>query len=161
VVLQSCVCDGADLAGLLLGKVRVGWRQVCADRSNDGASCVRDGALLVCVLKCGASAGVLDACISNIGVVVDDAVAVMGNLGVGDWASGLGVFGIVVRVVWGKGGRGGASTGQHDSGSMFRSKRLTQRQGRLAERRPWLRCLVGCKDGCGLVSRMRVLVFRG
>jgi hypothetical protein len=107
VVLEGSVCDGAHLAGLLLCKVRVGGWQVCADGSDNRASCIGDGALLVRVLEGGAGAGVLDAGGSYIGVVVDDRVAVVGDLGVRDRAPGFGVVGVVVGVVGReRGGRG-------------------------------------------------------
>jgi hypothetical protein len=107
VVLESSVCDGAHLAGLLLCKVRVGGWQVCADGSDNRASCVGDGALLVRVLEGRAGAGVLDAGGSYIGVVVDDRVAVVRDLGVRDRATSFRIVGIVVRVVGReRGGRG-------------------------------------------------------
>jgi len=99
VVLEGSVGDGAHLAGLLLCEVRVGGGQVCADRSDYRAGCIGDGALLVRVLESGAGTGVLDAGGCYIGMVVNDRVAVVRDLGVGDRAPGLGIVGVVVRVV--------------------------------------------------------------
>ena len=47
------------------------------DGSNNRASCVGDGALVVGVLQGRAGAGVLDVGGGNVGVVVDDRVAVV------------------------------------------------------------------------------------
>lgn len=107
VVFEGSVCDGAHLAGLLLCEVRVGRWQVCAHWADNRARCVGDGALLVRVLQGRAGAGILDVGRGNIGVIVDDRVAVVRDLSVRDRAPGLGVVGIVVRMVRReRGGRG-------------------------------------------------------
>jgi len=98
VVVQRRVCHRAHGAGLLLGQVRVGGRQVGADRADDGASSVCDRVLAVGVLEGRARAGVLGR-LRDGGVVVNDGVAVVRDFGVGDGAAGFGVAGVVVRVV--------------------------------------------------------------
>ena len=111
VVLEGSVGDRAHLAGLLLCQVRVGRREVRANRANDGAGCVGDGALVVGVLEGRAGAGVLDLRRGYVGVVVDDRVSVMLHFGVCDGAAGFGVVDVVVRVVGRQRGRGGADDG--------------------------------------------------
>jgi hypothetical protein len=108
VVLEGSVGDRAHLAGLLLCQVRVGRGQVCANRSDNRAGGIGDGSLVVGVLEGGASAGILDVGGGNVGVVVDDRVAVVLHLCVGDWATGLRVAGVVVRVVGRERGGGGS-----------------------------------------------------
>ena len=113
MMLERRVRHRTHLARLLLSKVRVGRGQVGADGADDGAGGVGDGAVLVCVLEGGAGAGarVLDAGGGDVGVVVDDRVAVVRDFGVGDGAAGFGVFGVVVRGVGGQGGCGRADDG--------------------------------------------------
>jgi hypothetical protein len=111
VVLEGSVGDRAHLAGFLLCQVRVGRREIRANRANDGAGCVGDGALVVGVLEGRAGAGVLDVGGGYIGVVVDDGVAVVLHLGVGDRATSFGVAGVVVRVVGREGGGGRSHNG--------------------------------------------------
>ena len=110
VVLQSSICHRANRAGLLLGEVRVGRREVSAHGTNDRAGGIRDRLLGVGVLEGRASGGVL-AGLRDSRVVVDDGVVVVLDLGVGDGAAGLGVAGVVVRVVGREDGGGGSHNG--------------------------------------------------
>ena len=90
--------------------MRVGRRQVSADRADDGTGSVCDGVLGVGVLEGRAGAGVLLG-LGNGGVVVDDGVVVVLDFGIGDGAAGFGVGGVVVRVVGGEDGGGGSYDG--------------------------------------------------
>jgi hypothetical protein len=137
VVLEGSVGDRAHLAGFLLCQVRVGRREIRANRANDGAGCVGDGALVVGVLEGRAGAGVLDVGGGYIGVVVDDGVAVVLHLGVGDRATSFGVAGVVVRVVGREGGGGRSHNGANLLGVLIfggcwvrKMKRVTERERR-------------------------------
>lgn len=92
----------------------MGRRQVGADGPDNRAGSVGDGVLAVGVLESRARTGVLGG-LGDGSVVVDDGVAVVRDLGVGDGAAGVGVAGVVVRVVGGE-DRG---CGSHDGADLL------------------------------------------